>query len=431
LFNRLSATFYKEFLVLTRDRAGLALLFIMPVVLITMMALIQDAPFKDYQELKFELLLIDQDHSSVSKDIKEGLDSTDRFTIVQNYDGKLLDEAKARDLVKKGKYPFCIILPKGCGAQVQRKSKHTVAKLLAGLGMPVEDTIAISKSADLEVQVLFDPAAKKAFKSAVMNAIDKMLARIESKAIMQSLSTQLSSEDNKAEAPGLEELNFINTKEVNADPDKMTLDIVSNSVQHNVPAWTIFAMFFIVIPLGGAILKEREDGSLLRMKLMPGSYMMLLLGKVLFYVLVCVLQFFLMMPVGMYLLPMLGLPALNVGDHWGTLACIAVSLGYAATCYGILIGSIFKTPSQSLTFGSISVVLLSALGGIWIPIYIMPPVMQKLSALSPLGWGLEAVNDLFLRNLDFIHILPQLIKLLSFGTLALTIAWLSDRKGRK
>src|ERR1700742_864609 len=81
-----------------------------------------------------------------------------------------------------------------------------------------------------------------------------------------------------------------------------------NSVQHNVPAWTMFAMFFIVFPLAGNFIKEREDGSLLRLRLIAGSQLPFITGKYLFYLIICLLQFVLMMAVGLYLLPLLGLP---------------------------------------------------------------------------------------------------------------------------
>jgi ABC-2 type transport system permease protein len=101
------------------------------------------------------------------------------------------------------------------------------------------------------------------------------------------LGSTTSNESN----PPFEDINFINIKEVSSNTEISQLEKVANSVQHNVPAWTIFAMFFIVIPLGGALLKEREDGSLLRLKLMPGSYLHIQLGKVLFYVIVCIFSF--------------------------------------------------------------------------------------------------------------------------------------------
>ena len=53
------ATFYKEFLLLIRDPGGMALIFIMPLALVIVMALVQDAPFRDYQELKLDVMLVD------------------------------------------------------------------------------------------------------------------------------------------------------------------------------------------------------------------------------------------------------------------------------------------------------------------------------------------------------------------------------------
>lgn len=70
---RLLATIRKEWQLLLRDKTGLILLFVMPLVLITVMALIQDAPFKDYQDIKFDILTVDNDHGRLGRYVKEGL----------------------------------------------------------------------------------------------------------------------------------------------------------------------------------------------------------------------------------------------------------------------------------------------------------------------------------------------------------------------
>jgi ABC-2 type transport system permease protein len=62
---KILATIYKEFLLLIRDPGGMALIFIMPLALVIVMALVQDAPFRDYQEIKLEVLFIDQDQDSL------------------------------------------------------------------------------------------------------------------------------------------------------------------------------------------------------------------------------------------------------------------------------------------------------------------------------------------------------------------------------
>jgi ABC-2 type transport system permease protein len=70
---RLFATIKKDLLILLRDRGGLAIMFLMPMAMIIIMAIIQDAPFKDYQELKIPLLLVNNDTGSLGKQIEKGL----------------------------------------------------------------------------------------------------------------------------------------------------------------------------------------------------------------------------------------------------------------------------------------------------------------------------------------------------------------------
>src|ERR1044072_5973314 len=101
---RLLATIKKEWLLLKRDRGGLALLFLMPLVLITVMALIEDAPFRDYQELKFDVLTVDNDHGRLARYIKEGLEHSGQFTLVDSLDGKPVTQEDAVRLVNAGDY---------------------------------------------------------------------------------------------------------------------------------------------------------------------------------------------------------------------------------------------------------------------------------------------------------------------------------------
>ena len=196
-----------------------------------------------------------------------------------------------------------------------------------------------------------------------------------------------------------------------------------NSVQHNVPAWTLFAMFFICIPLAGNIIKEREDGSAFRLLTMPGSYMIVILGKMLTYVFVSLIQFTLMLCVGVFILPMLGLPQLNIGNSLPVLLVVAFSSGLAATGFGLLVGTIATSHDQASLFGAVFVIILAAIGGVWVPTFVMPEVMKKISVISPLNWGLEAFYGIFLRNFGIKEILPEIGKLLTFFLATLGISY--------
>ena len=67
---KILATIKKEFLLLTRDPGGLTLIFLMPLILVVVMALIQDNTFRGWQETKIEVLLVDEDHGSLGADLE-------------------------------------------------------------------------------------------------------------------------------------------------------------------------------------------------------------------------------------------------------------------------------------------------------------------------------------------------------------------------
>jgi len=426
---RLLATIRKEWQLLVRDKTGLTLLFLMPVVLITVMALIQDAPFKDYQEVKFDILTVDNDHGRLGRHIREGLASGGQFRIIDTLDGKPLTAEQARKLVNEGTYKISIIIPAGATGNIVSNANRIVNDISHRMGMTV--SLPVKKNADsLDVTIYFDPAAKKAFKGAVHQAIDNFLTQVETDMLLGRIRQELRRKDSSVTAANDTlpiRLQAVGLKEEATGSGKQ-IDVISNSVQHNVPAWSIFAMFFIVIPIAGNMIREREDGSLLRMKLIPGSYLEILLGKMLFFVGICVVQFYCMMLEGIYIMPLLDLPKLVMGRDAGATFLVAAAIGLAATSYGILIGTLFKTPNQALNFGAISIVILSAIGGIWIPLEIMPQKMQVIGHLSPLSWGLDAINDIYLRNGNIAYVWKNVVLLIITGLVMLAIAGYVEKR---
>jgi len=71
-----------------------------------------------------------------------------------------------------------------------------------------------------------------------------------------------------------------------------------NAVQQSVPAWLVFAMFFVVLPLGTSVLAEREQGNLQRLALLNVSPARVLAAKFPAYYLLNMLQFVAMLAVG-------------------------------------------------------------------------------------------------------------------------------------
>ncbi len=207
-------------------------------------------------------------------------------------------------------------------------------------------------------------------------------------------------------------------------------DKIPNSVQHNVPAWTMFAIFFITISLAGNIIKERDDGSFTRLCVMPCPYPLYLLSKIAVYLVVCLLQFICLLLLGIYLFPLLGLPALEINGRWFALLLMCFSSALAAIGYGILIGKLSATHQQAAIFASISTVILAAIGGVWIPVFVMPPLMQIFSRISPLNWGLEGFYDVFVRQNDIFAILPECGVSILFAVICVGGAIFYDKRNR-
>lgn len=415
------ATIIKEWLLLRRDFAGLMLLFLMPAILIVVMALVQDAPFRDYQELRFDLLLVDNDHGKLAEEIKNGLKQSKNFNVIESIDGRALNDSSLKQMLKKGDYHVGIIIPKGATAEVVN-SANLIANDLSkklGLGgtMPSRET-----RGDTYVRMYFDPVSKPTFRTSISFALDRFITYSCSNLLVQRIASMSKLAGDTAVAPTADFKKVfagIGIKEevLNDSKDDKTY---INSVQHNVPAWAIFGMFFIVIPIAGNMIKEREDGSAVRIALIPNAQRLVALGRILFYTIICSVQFWVMAAIGIWLLPHIGLPSLYLGAHGWVLIPLSIAIAFAATSYGYFSGTVFKTTNQAMPFGAISIVILSALGGLWVPIELLPPVMQKVAMISPLHWSLEAVHNVILRNEDFSGVAKHILFLLVFGS----VLWL-------
>ena len=420
---------YKEFLLLKRDFGGLIILFVMPLVLIITITLIQDSTFRTVTESKIPVVLIDNDKGEISKSVIENLNKSGQFEIVSSLDGKNLTETTAKEAVFKGKFQLAIIIPENLSKDLQLKVNQNVDKIISNFGIgdlseePKKDSLPqiINKK---EVRLYFDPATQATFKSNVKSSIDKMISQIETKSIYATFQEQL----GEGEEPIFEQESFITFKEIVPTVDNK--EILPNSVQHNVPAWTLFAIFFIIVPLSINIVKEKGQGTQIRLLTNPVPYSIVIAGKTITYLVICMIQFYLMVFVGMYLFPYLSLPTLDLDGKFFLMSVVALFSGLAAIGFGILLGTIAKTQEQSAPFGATSVVILAAIGGVWVPVFAMPKVMQVISHISPMNWGLNAFYDVLLRKADAVEILPEIFLLLLFFIITIFIAIQYDKKKR-
>lgn len=407
------ATIRKELLLLMRDPGGLLLLLIMPAALIIVMALVQDAPYRDYQEMKFEILVTNKDKGSVGLKVIEGLRKNKSFIVIDQLEHQLVDEAQLKNHLQDGSYQMGIVIPENATTSLVNTSNKLANQMAESMGMA--GGLAINPAADSStIQLLFDPVVKPSFRSALNFALNQYITQVKIEILLDRMG-KMSGNDSTT-AINTDALNVLNVSEKSLGKGAQ-ISASMNSVQHNVPAWAIFGMFLIVVPISGNMIRERDEGSALRIQLIPTATKRVGLGKIVFYMMVCILQFFVMLMVGIFILPFFGLPRLYLGAHPEALLPVAVAIAFAAVNYGYFIGSIFKTANQAMPFGAISVVLFSAVGGVWVPVEILPEMMRKVALTSPLHWSLEGVNEIILRGKGITGILKPFVILVASGGL--------------
>jgi ABC-2 type transport system permease protein len=241
-----------------------------------------------------------------------------------------------------------------------------------------------------------DPVLQENYSYSVMGIIQSYMSVIENSLMIDRMYANMEIADKSARLKDRMISNRVKIEHLVASTGNSS--IVPNSTQHNVPAWTIFAMFFMVVSLGSNIVKERVNGSFLRLKTMPTSFMLVMFSKMSIYVVVAVLQVVLTFSMGIWILPKIGLPELTIPSNFPAFATVVFVSSMAAVSYALMIGAIARTQEQANGFGAISIIIFGAIGGILVPTFVMPGFMQFASNFSPLHWCLEGFYILFLKG---------------------------------
>jgi ABC-2 type transport system permease protein len=411
----------KDFRLLVRDFWGFSLLFLMPWALVLMMTYLQDSTFRSINENRVPLYLLDNDRDSLGNMVSRHIYASKIFEVSTETDGRILSENELEEAVSRGDYLIGVIIPEHATEQLREKVVRGVDRAFNGGGDDEHDS-------GLEIKILVDPKAKQSFRTSLIRAVRENTLMVQNSLLLSEITRQVNRIVPIPVNLDIKTNELITISESYAQSGKTK--IIPNSTQHNVPAWSMFAVFFIVISLAGNMIRERETGCFSRLMTMPCPIHLYILSKVGVYLCVCMLQLTLMLLTGMYVIPLFDLPALKLGHSIPALFAMSVSSSLAAIGYGLAIGSVARTNQQASIFGAVSVVILAAIGGVWIPTFIMPRAMQIMSNISPLNWGLNGFNDIFVRDAGFCDIWPYMSASSLFFIITLLISRHSNRKRR-
>ncbi len=412
---KFTATFIKEFKVLLKDKTGLVILFIMPLFLVVIMTLIQNEAYKSFNETGIPVLFLNFDQDRLGNEVEQGFNDLSIFNITSGTKEEYPNEESIKKDILKGKHLVALIIPK----EATNVLRTNVEEMI---GLLMQDSLSENTDSlgQVNFKIIVDPVAKKSFVVAVNSGLKEYIASIKTKLLFELLAQNISESIGNKHEIKIPEQDFFVFNEEYALPKKQGAVYEPNAVQHNIPAWSIFSIFFIVLPLSVSIINERSEGLSIRLRTFPGSYLAILSGKLILYLVIAFIQFTMVLLLGKFFFPLINLPQLDIGNYFFSLAILTLAVSFAAIGYGLLIGTLFDAPPQASIFGGISILIMSALGGVWVPVNIMPKIMQTISGFSPLNWALTGYYELFIKGGNWYDIQYNVIKLLIFFMLCLT-----------
>ncbi len=421
---KLRATILKDLRILIRDKIGLTFMFGMPILLVIVITAIQSSTFELVNKNKLSLLVCNKDTGRLSGELIQAIEKIGMFKLLNvttdQSEKMITDRMHARDAM------LAIVIPADFTSQTTAKAGKMAGKALNSFGLEGDSLAATSPNID-PLTLYYHPILQESIRLSVKGALNSAMQLVESKQVLKILYFTI----NEKELPDSLEKDLLNNQAtINEIPLSMDASRrVPNVSQHNVPAWTIFAMFFIVISLSGNIVREKLSGSFIRLKTLPTNYILVLLSKQITYLCITMIQAFIIFAIGVWIFPFMGLPALDLPSDITGLVIVSLLCGLCAVSYAICIGVFARTPEQANGFGAASIVILAAIGGLMVPDFAMPGSFRTIINLSPLHWCLEAYYGLFLEGGRLKDVWMNIIPLLSMIVLIQLITlWGLKRK---
>lgn len=378
----------KEFKLIFRDIHALLVLFLMPSIFILIMSLALKNTYSQNIESKLKVAIISQN----SKDIDLLIEELNKNPY---FEAKIENSTSNKDLIYELKYDFAIKLDSDFKNQINKNGK------------------------DFFIEIFSKPNIKYEFYTILKNEIVKNI----SKSITKDFFI-----NSKIDAKNLDNLDNLISNQYIFKNEKDSSII--NSVQQSVPAWLIFSMFFILIPISNTFINEKNFGTIQRIKSINIPLYTLLLGKILPYFIINQIQLIFMILIGIYIVPLFGGDSLKIEGSYFLIILISFAISFAAISFALLIANISKTTEEATSIGGVINIIFAAIAGIMVPKFVMPQFMQDLSLFSPMSWGLESFIEILVNNGSFSDIKSYLLYLVIFGTMCLIFANFILNKGK-
>jgi ABC-2 type transport system permease protein len=185
----------------------------------------------------------------------------------------------------------------------------------------------------------------------------------------------------------------------------------SNGYQIVFPAMVLWGLLGCAATFAVAMVAERTSGTILRLRAAPIARASVLGGKAAACVAACIADCALLTVIGLVVL------GVQIADPLK----YAVAVVATVSCFaGLTMAlSLFGRTEQSVAgAGWATLILMAMLGGAMVPLSLMPSWLLSLSDLSPVKWGITALEGATWRAFGWHELGLSLLRLVGFGVAA-------------
>ena len=419
----ISALFRASWVALRRDRAALALSFVVPVVFFSVFAVIFGGDDGRDATRRVKLPVVDEDRSERSVRLLAALEREPALDVRRapgassTAGAAPYDRAAAEAAVRGGEAGVALVVPAGFGAgQLAFGPRSASDRARARLELLADraDPIAHQMVAGLLQKVAFTAMPDQLIDSGV-ESLDRIAAFTpEQRERLARFSAEVGGAPTGEQGAGA--LVEIEVHDLLGGARKRPM------VAFYAAGLGVMFLMFTAAGAGGALIEERESGTLDRVLSTRMSMTGLLAGKLLYLAALGVAQLVVMFAWGVVVF------GLELEGKLLGLAAMALPTALAASAFGLVLAALSKSRKQLVALSNLVILTLSAIGGSMFPRFLMPVVVQKVSLVAFNSWALEGFLDVLWRERPLVAIVPEIAVLLGWSALFFLLARRLARK---
>ena len=413
---------------LRRDRAALALSFAVPIVFFTIFALIFGGK-GDGGTSKVRVLVVDEDHSARSGRLLEALAAEAALdvrrappTSAGEPPVPAYDRVHAEELVREGEAPVALVVPAGFGAArvhfgPGEEGDRPKLILLADTSDPIAPRLVEGLLQKVAFTGLGD-----LFLAGGIDSLDRAAGGLtpDQRARLDDLLTRV--REQSASAP-----DGTSASGAGMPIEVEVQDLLGAGKRHPMVAFYaaglgVMFLLFTAAGAGGALIEERESGTLDRLLSTRISMTRLLAGKLAYLTTLGLAQLVVMFVWGWALF------GLELPGHVVGFLVISVPTALACSAFGLVLAAMCRTRKQLVAMSNLVILSISALGGSMFPRFLMPAFIQKLSLVAFNAWALEGFLKVFWREEPLAALWPEVLVLLLWTVALFALARRLARK---